>query len=182
MPLSWAPAGKQPGPNEAVLKPTAQEMLAFATGRQTPFGLKIPKFAVPVTAIGTVTGLAYTVQSLITQYTAKANWYLVICGLVIQYTGDGPAPNPGDATFTVDVDRPLGDNTAGKAEKDYGAIPILLGSFTGGPVWPCEFRISNGETIRLKVLPNANMGVGVGNWALGALLGFEWPQQGYEGF
>jgi hypothetical protein len=167
-----------------LVKPaTAQEMLAFAEGRQTPFGLKIPKWAVPVTAIGSATGLVYAVQALITQYTAKANWYLVICGLVIQYTGTGPAPNPGDATFTVDVDRPLGDNTAGYGEKDYGAITdSLLGSFTTGPVWPVEFRISNGETIRLKILPNANMGIGVGNWAIGALIGFEWPQQGYEGF
>jgi hypothetical protein len=181
MPRSDGNWPSQQNGSPAVIKPTAQEMLAFATGRQTPFGLKIPKFAVPVTAIASATGLAYTTQVVLTQVQAKANWYLVICGMVVQFQGTGPAPNPGDVTITVDVDRPLNDPTAGHAEKDYGALSVLVGSFTENP-WPVEFRISNGEIIRLKALPNANMGVGSGNWLIGCLLGFEWPQQGYEGF
>ena len=159
----------------------ARDMLAFAEGRQTPFGVKVPKFATPITAIGYATGLVYGTQVQLAQYTAKAGYYVVFSGLVLQFMGGGPSPNPGDVTFTVDIDRPLGDTT-GHAEKDYGAVPILLGSFTQGWVWPVEFRISNSEVIRVKGLPVANMGIGAGNWLIAALLGFEWPQQGYEGF
>lgn len=154
----------------------------LAESRHTPFGVKVPKFAVPVTALGTVQVPAYGTQAQIVQYQAKANWYFVACGLVLQFSGSGSAPNPGDVTFTIDIDRPVNDFTSGYVEKDYGAIPILLGSFAQGFVWPVEFRHSDGEIVRIKATPVANMGTGPGNFFLACLLGFEWPQQGYEGF
>ena len=162
---------------------TQQDMQrVLAESRQTPFGLRIPKWAIPVTAIGSVEVPAYGTPVAIAQYQAKANWYLVICGLVLSFQGSGTAPNPGDVSFVVDVDRPAGDFTAGYVEKDYGNIPIPLGSFTQGWNWPVEFRHSNGEIVRIKGTPVANMGTGAGNFFVGCLLGFEWPQQGYEGF
>ena len=164
---------------------TPQEMQrVFAKTRQTPFGVEVPKFAIPLTVIGYELVAAYGTanQVQLAQYQAKANWYAVICGLVLQFMGTGPAPNPGDAIFTVDVDRPVGDYTAGYTEKNYGAVPILLGNFTNGWIWPVEWRHSDGEIIRVKAASIANMGVGAGNWFLCAMLGFEWPQQGYEGF
>lgn len=173
------PSATMPGVTIA----TKDEMQrVFAEGRQLPFGVKVPKFAVPVTTIGYAVPAAYGTQVLLATYQVKAGWYAVITGVVLQFSGTGPSPNPGDVSFTVDIDRPLGDLTAGYSEKDYGSVPILLGAFTQGWIWPVEWRHSDGETIRIKATPVANMGLGAGNFLLACLLGFEWPAQGYEGF
>lgn len=157
-------------------------MRAFTPGRMLPSGLVIPKGAVPVTKLGfAVVPAAYGTPALLTAYQVKANWYAVICGLVLQFQGTGPAPGLGDVSYTVDIDRPLNDFTAGYTEKDYGSVQFALGTFVGGPPWPVEFRHSNGETIRVKGTPVANMGLGAGNFLIGCLLGFEWPQEGFEG-
>ena len=60
-------------------------------------------------------------------------------------------------------------------------MPIPLGSFTTGPVWPVEFKHKNGEIIRIKISTVANVGTGAGNFVTGALLGFEWPELGKAG-
>ena len=172
-----------PGSNGVTLATPQEMQRVLAESRQTPFGVKVPKWAEPVTRTGyVVVPAAYGTQVQITSHQAKANWYAVMFGIVLQFQGGGPAPNPGDVLFNVDIDRPAGDNTAGYIEKDYGSIPFLLGNFTAGPLWPCEFRYSNGETLRIKATPVANMGLDVGNWFVAGLIGFEWPQQGYEGF
>ena len=156
-------------------------MRDWAESRLTPFGLKIPKFAVPVTALGYAQPAVYGDQVLLCQYQFKAGWYGIITGLVVGFQGSGPAPLPGDVSWAVDIDRPLGA-TSGYSEKDYGAVPFSLGDLVNGPVWPVEFRHSNGETIYLKGTPVANVGLGAGQWFVGAMVGFEWPEQGIEGF
>lgn len=155
----------------------------LAESRQTPFGVRVPKFSVPINALGYAEAPAYGIanQVQLASYQAKSNWYAVIVGVVLQFQGTGPAPNPGDVLFQIDIDRPVGA-ISGYVEKDYGAVPVLLGSFTSGWVWPVEFRHSDGELIRIKASTVANVGTGAGNFLVGCLLGFEWPQQGYEGF
>jgi hypothetical protein len=153
----------------------------FAEARRTPFGTVVPKIAVPVFAFGQAQVPAYGTQVVLATYTTRSNWVSLISGLVLQFTGTGPAPQPTDATFVVDVDRPLG-LTEGYAEKDYGGVPFTLGNFTLGPVWPVEFRHNNGEVLRIKATANANMGTGVGNFFVGALVGWEWPEQGWEAY
>ena len=172
----------QPNGTAVTLASQEQMQIALAEARKTPFGLRIPKSAVPVTSIGYAEAAAYGTQALLTTYQAKSGYVLLITGIVLQFQGNGQAPNPGDVNFTVDIDRALGDTTGGYTEKDYGAIPILLGSFTQGWVWPCEFRHVNNEIIRIKGTPVANMGVGAGNSLIGCLLGFEWPQMRHDGF
>ena len=154
---------------------------AFATGRQTPFGRKVPKFAVPATAIGTVTGLAYTVQSLITQYTAKANWYLVICGLVIQYTGDGPGRIRGMRRSRLTLIGREAIRRPGRPKRITGRFRsssavsrvVQRGGANSG---------SRTGNIRLKVLPNANMGVGVGTGPWERYSGLNGRNRGTRGF
>jgi hypothetical protein len=153
----------------------------FAESRRTPFGTVIPKIAVPVFAHGLVQVPPFGTQALLATYIVRPNWVCVICGVVLQFAGNGPAPNPGDVAFVVDVDNPLGAGT-GYTEKDYGNVPFVLGSFTDPPAWPCEFRHNNGESIRIKATAIANMGTGAGNFFLGALVGYEWPEQGWEAF
>jgi hypothetical protein len=170
-----------PAANGVTLATEHEMQRVLAESRQTPFGVKVPKWAVPFNILGFGTPADYNVQVQLVQYQAKANWYAVVCGIVLQFQGTGPAPNPGDVQFTVDIDRPLG-SIAGYAEKDYGAVPIVLGSFTQSCPWPVEFRHSDGEIIRVKGTAIQNMGTGAGNSLLACLVGFEWPQQGYEGF
>jgi len=162
-----------------------QKMMQSWTGRTTPMGAPIPKSAIPVFSLGTATPTAYAPAAgssvLLVTYQVKANYYFLGCGVVLQFAGTGPAPNPGDVSFIIDIDRPLGNTTAGYVEKDYGNIPVTLGSFQQPPPWPVEFRHSNGEVIRIKGTAVANMGIGAGNFLLGALIGFEWPAEGWEG-
>lgn len=178
--MSAAATTSSPG---AALNSIQSNMRDLALSKHTPFGVQVPKFAVPVTATGFVlVPAAYGTQAQIVQYQAKPDYYVLICALVFGYvnTGGGPAPNPGDATFAVDIDRPLGAAT-GYPCKDYGAFPFLAGSFSPGDPWPCDFRFKNGQIIRVKGTPVANMGLGAGNVFTAALLGYEWQAQGFEG-
>lgn len=158
-----------------------QEMMRdWATARRSPYGIPIPRTAIPVTKFGSVgVPAAFGVEIVVVTYQVKANFFGLICGLVAGYSGTGTAPLAGDVTFRVDIDRPLG-LTTGFSEKDYGNVPFPLGNFTNGPLWPVEFRHMNSETIRLKATPVQNMGLGPGNAFVGALVGFEWPSKGSE--
>jgi hypothetical protein len=159
---------------------TRQEQVqGWGAGRGSAFGLPVPNFANPVTIFGSMVAPAYGTQGVILTYQVKPNWFAVLSAVVLQFAGTGPAPLPGDVNFAIDVDRALG-TLNGYPEKDYAAVPWPLGSFTGGPQWPVNFKHKNGETIRIKATPIANMGVGAGNFLYAALIGFEWPQQGNE--
>ena len=150
-------------------------MTDWADSRRLPSGIIIPKTAIPVFAYGFAVAPAYGTQVLLAQYQTKANWYSLICGIVLGFQGTGQAPNAGDVSFTVDVDRPLGDTTAGYTQKDYNAVPFQLGELAPGEPWPCEFQHSDGEILRIKGTPVANMSTGPGNSLVGAFLGWEWP-------
>jgi hypothetical protein len=145
--------------------------------RKLPSGFRVPRIAVPVFELGAVLSPAYGAgnQVLIVQHTVPANYEAVFCGIVLGYAGF-PAANPTDILFSVDVDRPLGfTSMVGYDEKDYGSIPIQLGTFAPGIPWPVEFRHVSSEVIRIKGQTVANVGVGAPNYLLAALLGFEWP-------
>lgn len=158
-----------------------QLMNAWADTRRTPWGIEIPKFATPVTVFGTAAvPVAYGTQVLVLQYQVKANFFAFLSGVVLG-TDASPQPNAGDISWTIDVDRPLGDQVSGYAEKDYGAVPVNLGDFVGGPVWPVEFKHQDGEIIRIKATAVQNMGVGGANVFKACLIGFDWPMQGIEG-
>ncbi len=170
----------------------SQEMMRdWAESRRTPFGTRVPKVATPVAAFGFVsTPVAYGTQVNIVPANAPANqdflvqarpnWYLLICGLILQTAGNGPAPNPGDVSFLIDVDRPLGVTGVGHAEKDYGVVPFTLGDFNFLGPWPTELKHRDGEQLRVKATPIANMGIGLGNFFKAALIGWEWPERGWE--
>jgi hypothetical protein len=152
-----------------------QLMTDWADSRRLPSGIIIPKTAVPVFAYGFAVAPAYGTQVQLAQYQTKANWYSLICGIVAQFQGTGQAPNAGDISFVVDIDRPIGDTTAGYTEKDYNGVPFVLGTFAPGEAWPCEFKHSDGEILRIKATPVQNMSTGAGNNLVGAFLGWEWP-------
>lgn len=170
---------------------SAQTMMRdWAESRRTPFGSRVPKVALPVAAFGFVQVPAYGTQVNIVPanvpanqdflYRVKPNWYALICGLILQYSGAGPAPLPGDVSYVIDVDRPLGVSGIGETEKDYNGVPFTLGNFNFGLVWPTEFKHKNGETLRVKATPIVNMGTGAGNFFQVALIGWEWPERGWE--
>jgi len=160
-----------------------QELMRdWADARRLPFGIPVPKTAVPVTAMGfAAIPAAFGTQVLVVTYQARPAWYALLTGIVLQFAGTGPAPRPGDVRYVIDIDRPLGDTVSGYDEKDYAAVPFLLGSQVTGPIWPVEFHHENGETVRIKATAVANMGHGAGNFFVAALVGYEWPKQGFEG-
>lgn len=157
-----------------------REALAWATSRRSPFGLPIPRVALPVAVFGfSALPAGYGVQVALLTYQIKANWFFLATGIVLGFSGVGNAPNPGDVAYQIDVDRPLA-SSEGYVVKDYQAVPLMLGSFQNGPQWPVEFRHRNTEVIRIKGTPVANMGTGAANFLTAALVGWEWPQGGYE--
>lgn len=167
---------------EQKINAIAQEVIAFGQGRQTPAGIIVPKESVHVNVLGYAQSPAYGSgnQVQICQYQVKPGWYSLICGVVLGFTGSGPSPLPGDIIYTIDIDRPLGDSTAGYGEKDYTAVGLQLGSLQFVP-WPVEFKHQDGEIIRVKAYTTGNVGTGVGNWITAALIGYEWAITPREG-
>lgn len=149
----------------------------LASTRRTPFGAPIPSSAVAVTQFGfSVAPIAYGTQVQLIQYQIKVNWSALFAGLVLGWVSQaGPAPLPGDITFTADVDVPLGVLGVGYTEKNFGAVQFPLGSFTQGLLWPIEWKHSTAETVRIKATPNANVPLGAGSFLVAALVGWEWP-------
>jgi len=147
-----------------------------AKRRRLPSGFEVPWIAEPVFEIGAQPVPAYGAgnQIVLCTHRIPTNYKALICGIVLGYQGGAPIPLPGDVIYTVDVDRPLGLNTAGYPVKDYGNIPIQVGSFVQMP-WPVEFLQSSDEVIRVKGYSVANVGVGLPNFLTAALVGFEWP-------
>ena len=170
------------GAAAATLQEVQQQVRDWGATRRSPYGLPIPRVAVPVTKFGSATGLVYGTQALLLTYQVRANWFFLACGVVLNFAGGGNAPLPGDVNYTIDIDVALGSASgAGYVEKDYGSVPFPLGNTSFGLVWPVEFKHRNGETIRIKGTPIANMGVGAGNFLTAVLLGWEWPEDGWEG-
>lgn len=147
--------------------------------RRLPSGIEIPSIAVPVFELGNQVVPAYGAGNQVTliTHTVPANYEALFTGIVLGYAGAPPA-NPGDIVYSIDVDRPLGLLTAGYDEKDFGVIPIQMGSFVTGYLWPVEFKHESSEVIRVKAYSVANVGIGAPNTLLAALVGFEWPAKG----
>lgn len=164
-------------------------MRDWAESRRTPFGTRVPKVALPVAAFASVQVPAYGTQVNLVPANvpanqdflvqARPNWYLLICGLILQFSGAGPAPFPGDVQYVIDVDRPLGVSGIGETEKDYSLVEFTIGNFNFGP-FPTELKHRNGEQLRIKATPIANMGTGAGNNFQVGLWGWEWPERGWE--
>ena len=166
-------------PTLAQVQQMAHEL---SLARRTPVGTPVPWSARPVTRFGKVQAPAYGAANQVTllTYQVPVNWTALIYGIVLQFVGAPPAPLPGDLIFTVDIDRPLLNTTLGYTEKDYGAVPFPLGSLTTGPYWPVEWKHATGETIRVKGQTVLNVSFGPGTFFEAALLGWEWPAEGWE--
>jgi hypothetical protein len=133
----------------------------------------IPKTARPIAVFGyeSLGAAVYGTPVEILQYTVKANYFALFQAVVFDCIG-GTAPGPGDVTYAIDVDRPVGATT-GYTERDYGAVPFSLGAFQNGPVWAVEFKHWNQEVIRIKGTPVANVLTSPGT-LVACLLGWEW--------
>ena len=162
------------------LQDVQKQSMEWASSRRSPFGLPIPRVASPVTVFGfSALPGGFGVQVQLLQFQVKANWFFLACGVVLGFSGAGNAPGPGDVQYTIDIDRELG-GLDGYVEKNYANVPFPLGSLQIGPQWPVEFRHRNDEVIRIKGTPIANMGTGAANFLTAALVGWEWPEGGFE--
>lgn len=158
-----------------------EQMRDWAAGRRTPTGLPIPYAALPDTRFGRMQTPDYGTQVVLIEFTIPINWFGLYWGVVFGFASGGPAPLPGDITYVVDVDRPLGATDLGYTQKDYGNVTIgQLGSFPFGSPWPVEFKFETGQVVRIKATPNANVATGAGSFLLASLLGYVWPSEGWE--
>lgn len=164
----------------SALEDVQREARDWASSRRSPFGLPIPRVGLPVTIFGfSALPGGFGVQVQLLEFQVRANWFFLATGIVLGFSGIGNAPGPGDVRYTIDIDRPLGETT-GYVEKNYNNVPYPLGALQVGPQWPVEFRHRNTETIRIKGTPIANMGTGAANFLTAALIGWEWPEGGFE--
>jgi hypothetical protein len=151
-------------------------------GKRSVYGTPIPWVARPIFAQGIVEPLDYglSFQLTIAKYAVPRGYTALICGVVFSYTGG--AASPGDLAFTLDVDNEGQSNSGeGYTVKDYAAVPFQLGSFVGGPPWAVEITLDEGEVLRAKGYAVQNVAVGPGALLSAALMGFEWPAEGWEG-
>lgn len=146
--------------------------------RHTPTGQRIPNNARPVTQFGFIEAPDYGVDNEVEllEYTVPTNWLAEFYGVVFGFIGGAPVPLPGDLSFSVDIDRPVGSQL-GYTEKDYGNIMLPLGALQNGPYWPIRWPHVSDETIRIKGFTVQNVPTGAGNFLVAALLGYEWPNQ-----
>jgi hypothetical protein len=170
-----------------VMSPNESQKLMrdVINSRSVPSGYKVPWSANPVQVLGAFTPVAYGAASqvLIVEYQVKVNWVALFTGLVLGWQASGgPAPLPGDLIYTIDIDKPLGATGVGYTEKDFAAVQLPLGSVVPGLPWPVQLLHSSGEHLRVKGYATANVpvGVGSGSFLVAALLGFTWPNQGWE--
>lgn len=157
------------------------ELVTYARGRKSVFGVPIPWSAEPVFVWGSVVSPAATgagSQLVVCSYTVPRGMYAMICGVVLGFVG-GAIPNPNDFVYTIDVDTPLGSTDEGYTEKDYAAVGVQLGSLVPCGPWPVEFKHSEEEMIQIKAFNNSGP-AGAGNFLQAALVGFQWPDQGWE--
>lgn len=162
-----------------------QTLQQTAQRTKSVWGTPIPWLAEPVFVQGFVTAPAYGAgnQLILCTYQVPRGFQALLCGLVLGYAGAAGSALPGQVQFTVDIDNPSAPVVSpqqGYTEKDYAAVPFVLGTLVGGPVWPVEFRHDQGETIRVKGQTVSGVATGVGNFLYAALVGFQWPAMGWE--
>jgi hypothetical protein len=157
----------------------------LSRSHRTVWGTPIPWSARPVFVKGFVVAPAYgpANQVIVCTYQVPRGHTALICGVVLQYAGGGGSALPGNILYTIDVDNPnaaVVSPAPGYIEKDFNFVPFQLSDFVLSPPWPVEFRHDEGETIRIKAQTVNTVAVGPGNFVSGALVGWQWPSQGWE--
>lgn len=170
----------------SILEVRLNDLAKLARAHRTPWGRPFPATARYVFAKGSVTAPVFGPANrvIIATYKVPRGLTGLICGLVLGYRGGAGAPMPGDVLYDVDVDNPTAAVVSpanGYTEKDLQDIDEQLGAFVGGPVWPVDLQLSEGETVRIKGQTVINVTTGPGTFLTGALIGWQWPSQGWEG-
>lgn len=168
------------------LSDALQELQQTAASKRTVFGTPIPWVAKPVFAYGFVVAPAYGAASrlILCSYQVPRGYKALLCGLVAGYVGGGGGALPGQVLFTVDVENPSAavvNPQIGYTAKDYASVPFALGTLSPAEPWPVEFRPDSNETIRVKGQTVSSVPTGDGNFLFAALIGFQWPEMGWEG-
>jgi len=171
--------------NDSRLTTVLKELQTASESRKTVWGTPIPWTARPVFTQGFVVAPAFGAANrvIVCAYQVPRGYTALFCGLVLGYVGGGGSALPGQVLYDVDVDNATAAVVSpanGYTEKDYSLVPFQLGTFVGGPVWPVEFVHDEGETVRIKAQTVSGVPTGAGNYVYGALIGFQWPSQGWE--
>lgn len=163
--------------------PAAQAVMDLAQSkREWPYPWSFaPPGAIRVTAgadaSGTLVVPAAATPTVGLLYTVDEGFIFALEKIVVQFLAGGIVGgwNPGDATWTLDVDRPLNvGSLQGYDVQGLTNVDVPLGSLIFP--WPleCPELFEPNDALRVK-FTNTNLSSGAGNFFKTILLGWRWP-------
>jgi hypothetical protein len=137
-----------------------------------------PRNAEPVHVINSVPTPAALATVQVLLYSVPPGYRFYLRAIVQNYVGG--AFLPGDATWTIDRNTPVGiPNLQGQPEQGLTNVPVQLGSFTASSPWrlPRAYEFEELDDIRSKGT-NVNLGVGISNFFMSGFFGYLVPMIG----
>jgi hypothetical protein len=137
-----------------------------------------PRNAEPVHVIAFAPTPAALATVEILKYPVPSGYRFYLRAIVQGYVGG--AFLPGDATWTIDRNTPIGIPTLqGQPEQGLINVPVQLGSFTASSPWilPRAYEFEELDDVRSKGT-NVNLGVGIPNFFMSGFFGYLVPMIG----
>jgi hypothetical protein len=174
----------QSGPSEkGVMRPDARDLINNAgNSLANPYNGNYPwvippPSETPISARGTLPAPANGTQIVLVSFQVPQAMEAVITDIVCQVDGFTFDEGSGEVVWTVDINRPLGSTTNGYNPPFFGTINTELGDYRRGLPFPIRggIRLSERDTIRVKVTTAAPVPVGPPNVITAMLLGWYYP-------
>jgi hypothetical protein len=176
-------ASKQSVTEKGVMRPDARDVINNAgNSLADPYHGNYPWVVPPpveqqIHQQSAVAAPAYGTQIQLVSFQVPQAMEAVITHVVFEYDGTGFTPGSGAAIWSIDINRPLGATAQGYNPPGWGQILTQLGNFGNGLPFPIPggIRLSERDTIRIKVTTANPLGIGAPNYFNTALLGWYYP-------
>jgi hypothetical protein len=166
---------------KGVTRPDARDLINNAgNSLANPYSGNFPWVVPPLSAIsisarGTEPAPANGTQIQLASFQVPQAMEAVIGAIVCTVSGFTFDQGSGQVIWTVDINRPLGATTVGYNPPFFGSIVTELGSLVIPFPIPSGIRLTERDTIRIKVTTAAPAPVGAPNYITGMLLGWYYP-------
>jgi len=136
-----------------------------------------PSNSKPVYQAASIAAPAVATQAIVVQYSVPDGFQFAFKARLNFFSGGGLVIGAGSATWTTDVNTPLGATIAqGWPVEGMQAETWPVGSLVAGP-WPVLWYLvfQPLDIVRVKVLTTADIMPGAPNYFISALMGWIWP-------